>query len=251
MFRVGRGSVDCVGKMSAKKKARTSAIESPKLEGVSDNFKKRVLELFEKFSTREYTIPTHLKKIRGEKGFGPFLTYGDKGFHLTYECTKFFEKYKNQSFEGIDKEYLESTLDNGAWESLFVRLFDKYKNNIGSFFSFPEWEEEYLKKVENEDCFGYEGSEYYADLCIEGIVLHGKDCILKWSCRSPDYDVGIQKGDFGTQYEYLILIFQMKVTRKSSLDLALYLLVSNRLWIDEEKGRRVLIRNEQSDILKD
>jgi hypothetical protein len=48
--------------MSAKKKARTSAIESPKLEGVSDNFKKRVLELFEKFSTREYTIPTHLKK---------------------------------------------------------------------------------------------------------------------------------------------------------------------------------------------
>jgi hypothetical protein len=165
--------------MSAKKKARTSAIESPKLEGVSDNFKKRVLELFEKFSTREYTIPTHLKKIRGEKGFGPFLTYGDKGFHLTYECTKFFEKYKNQSFEGIDKEYLESTLDNGAWESLFVRLFDKYKNNIGSFFSFPEWEEEYLKKVESENYFDHS----FADLRMEGDIFDGKECILKWSCR--------------------------------------------------------------------
>ena len=48
--------------MSAKKKARASTIEGPKLEGVSVNFKKRVLELFDKFSTREYTIPTHLKK---------------------------------------------------------------------------------------------------------------------------------------------------------------------------------------------
>ena len=106
--------------------------------------------------------------------------------------------------EGVSREELEDMLDNSAWEN-----FDKYKNN-----------EEYLKKVENEDCFGYEGSEYYADLCIEGKVLHGKDFTLKWSCRSPDYDVGIQKG---TQYEYLILIFKMKVTRKSSLDLALYL----------------------------
>ena len=49
MFRVGRGSVDCVGKMSAKKKARTSAIESPKLEGVSDNFKKSVFNYLRSF----------------------------------------------------------------------------------------------------------------------------------------------------------------------------------------------------------
>lgn len=197
MFRVGRGSVDCVGKMSAKKKARTSATESPKLEGVSDNFKKRVLELFEKFSTREYTIPTHLKKIRGEKGFGPFLTYGDKGFHLTYECTKFFENYKNQSFEGIDKEYLESTLDNGAWESLFVRLFDKYKNNIGSFFSFQEWEEEYLKKVESENYFDHS----FADLRMEGDIFDGEECILKWSCRS-DYNEAFGEEIFGTRKEF-------------------------------------------------
>ena len=85
--------------------------------------------------------------------------------------------------EGVSTEELEDMLDNCAWEN-----FDKYKNN----------EEKYLKKVENEDCFGYEGSEYYVDLCIEGKVLHGKDCILKWSCRSPDYDVGIQEGDFST-----------------------------------------------------
>lgn len=146
------------------------------IEGVSDRFKKKILELFDKFSTVERSIPAHLKKIKGDKGFG-----------LTYECTKLFEKHRSHRLEGVSREELEDMFDNSAWEN-----FDKYKNN----------EEVYLKKVANEDCFGYEGSEYYADLCIEGKVLHGRDCILKWSCRCPDYDVGIREGDFGSQYEF-------------------------------------------------
>ena len=163
-----------------KASAEETAEETPK-KGVSEKFKKKVLELFDKFSIVECTIPKNLKKIQDTRTL----------FACTYKCTKFYERYTGDSYPklkvGTTSVCKDSLIneDYGSWE-----VFDKYINN----------EEEYLKNI-TEDSFEYD-SYNDCDLCIEGEIMREKERILKWYAEERNYEVGFREGDFCTQHTF-------------------------------------------------
>ena len=74
--------------------AEETAEETPK-KGVSEKFKKKVLELFDKFSIVELPIPKNLKKIQDTRTL----------FKCTYKCTKFYERYTGNSWPKLTRSF--------------------------------------------------------------------------------------------------------------------------------------------------
>ena len=156
--------------------AEETAEETPK-KGVSEKFKKKVLELFDKFNNLEMSIPNNLKNIQDIRTL----------FKCTYKCTKFYQRNSNHKLKvGTTREdtVCKEDLINdciGSWEK-----FDEYINN----------EEEYLKNI-NKDCFEYD--EYTSTLCLEGEIMDKKERILKWHAEEEGWLHGISEGDFCSQ----------------------------------------------------
>jgi len=162
--------------------AEETAEETPK--GVSEKFKKKVLELFDKFSNVEHTIPKNLKKIQDTTKFRKFRSF--RG--CTYKCTKFYERNSNHKLKVGTTSVCKDSLineDYGSWE-----VFDEYINN----------EEEYLKNI-TEDSFEYD--EYTSTLCLEGEIINKEhfptERILKWYAEEDDWLYKISEGNFCTQ----------------------------------------------------
>ena len=155
--------------------AEATAEETPK-KGVSEKFKKKVLELFDKFSIVELPIPKNLKKIQDTRTL----------FECTYKCTKFYERYYDSGQKlkvGTTNVCLDELIneDYHQWE-----IFDKYINN----------EEEYLKNI-TKDSFEYD--EHTSAICLEGEIMYEKERILKWHAEEGDWLYKISEGNFCTQ----------------------------------------------------
>jgi len=150
--------------------AEETAEETPK-KGVSEKFKKKVLELFDKKGKYNNTIPTDLKKIEDE----------DYGF--TYECTKFWCKNDVTLWDCTKGEWPPHNLED-------------YKKT----YILPN-EEEYLRKLHTKNG-DFKVDDYPSTEHMEGKIFQGKKCILKWSCKAYCSGGGITEGTFGSQEEF-------------------------------------------------